>query len=41
MYALRPKTVDFDRTWQGLEQSVMRIISLQPIDRRVWFYNFR
>uniref|UniRef100_A0A914WHQ2 Cullin N-terminal domain-containing protein n=1 Tax=Plectus sambesii TaxID=2011161 RepID=A0A914WHQ2_9BILA len=35
-YALRPKVVDFEGTWRGLEESINRIINLQSIDRHVW-----
>lgn len=40
VYSLRPKTVDFDETWKRVESTIKRIMNLQPLDRRVWDYNF-
>uniref|UniRef100_A0A0R3S5F6 Cullin-2 n=1 Tax=Elaeophora elaphi TaxID=1147741 RepID=A0A0R3S5F6_9BILA len=39
-YSLRPKQVDFDATWRSVENSIKRIMKLQPLERRVWDYNF-
>ncbi|VDN17885.1 unnamed protein product [Gongylonema pulchrum] len=39
-YSLRPKQVDFDATWRNVENSIKRIMRLQPLERRVWDYNF-
>ncbi|EFO28164.1 hypothetical protein LOAG_00325 [Loa loa] len=39
-YSLRPKRVDFDATWKNIENSIKRIMKLEPLERRVWDYNF-
>uniref|UniRef100_A0A915Q330 Cullin family profile domain-containing protein n=1 Tax=Setaria digitata TaxID=48799 RepID=A0A915Q330_9BILA len=39
-YSLRPRQVDFDATWKSIENSIKRIMKLQPLERRVWDYNF-
>uniref|UniRef100_A0A915AFR3 Cullin-2 n=2 Tax=Parascaris univalens TaxID=6257 RepID=A0A915AFR3_PARUN len=40
MYSLRPKQVDFDETWRSIESSIKKIINLQPLEHRIWDYNF-
>ncbi|MCP9259511.1 Cullin-2 [Dirofilaria immitis] len=40
LYSLRPKQVDFDATWESIENSIKRVMKLQPLERRVWDYNF-
>ncbi|VDM96100.1 unnamed protein product [Thelazia callipaeda] len=40
LYSLRPKRVDFDLTWECVENSIKRIMKLQPLERRAWDYNF-